>query len=131
MINFEHPNIAAKKQFVAAVFTGDHETIRRLAHRDFELLEGSGMPFAGIYRGADGFIEFLEIFMTTFDIIKFEETGTFVSEDPDHMAFQFDLDAVFRSAGTPFSTSLVETWQFRDGKVAKIIAHYLHSPLRF
>jgi len=130
MTSLDHSNEAIKKQFVAAVFAGDHDTIRRLAHRDFELHEGSSTPFAGIYRGAEGFIEFLGIFMGAFDIKRLEETGAFASEDPDRMAFLFEIEAVFRSAGTDFSSSLVEIWQFKDKKVAKISAHYLNSPFR-
>jgi ketosteroid isomerase-like protein len=130
MTFLEHSNVAVKKQFVAAVFAGDHDTIRRLAHRDFELHEGSGMPFAGIYRGADGFITFLGIFGATFDIKRLEETGAFASEDPDRMVFQFELEAVFRSAGTEFSSSLIEAWQFKDNKVLKISAHYFNSPFQ-
>lgn len=124
----EHSNAAVQKQFVAAVLAGDRDTIRRLAHRDFELYEGSSMPFAGVYRGAEGFIEFLSIFMATFDIKRLEETGVFSSNDPNGMAFQFELEAVYRSAGTVFSSSLVETWRFKDGKVLKICAHYFNSP---
>ncbi len=126
----EHPNAIVKQEFVAAVFAGDFDTIRRLAHPDFELHEGSGMPFAGIYRGADGFIKFLGIFAATFDIKKLEEAGAYASNHPDHMAFSFELEAVLRSSGAAFSSSLVETWVFRDGLVAKISAHYFNAPFR-
>jgi ketosteroid isomerase-like protein len=123
-------NAAVQKEFVAAVFAGDHDALRRLAHHDFALHEGSGLPFAGTYRGADGFIAFLGIFMATFDIKRLEQTGSFVSEDPDRMAFQFELEAEFRSAHRVFSSSLVEVWHFKDGKVLSIFAHYFNSPFR-
>lgn len=124
----EHPNNIVKQKFVASVFSGDFDTIRQLVHDNFELHEGSGTGFAGIYRGAAGFIEFLGIFAATFDIKRLEEAGAYVSDDPDSMAFLFELEAVLRSNGAPFSSTLVEAWQFRDGKVAKIIAHYFNSP---
>jgi ketosteroid isomerase-like protein len=128
MTLLDHPNAAIKKEFVAAVFAGDFDTIRRLAHPDFELHEGSGLPFAGIYRGAEGFISFLGIFAETFDIKRLEEAGAFAAQDPDLMAFQFELEAVFRRTGTEFSSSLVEIWHFDNGKVLRIYAHYFNSP---
>ena len=126
----EHSNAVVKKQFVSAVFSGDHDTIRRLVHDDFELHEGSSVPFAGVYRGTDGFIEFLGVFEATFDIKRLEEAGAFASADPDRMAFQFELEAVLRAGGITFTSSLVEIWQFKDGKVARITAHYFNSPNR-
>ena len=124
----DHSNAVVQKQFVAAVFSGDHDTIRCLAHPDFALHEGSGMPFAGIYRSADGFIAFLEIFTNAFEIRKLEEVRAFMAGDPDHMAFLFELEAILRSAGTPFVSTLAESWVFKGGKVLEIRAHYFNSP---
>lgn len=129
MIVSKEQNLAVKQQFVAAVFAGDKDTLRRLADPQFELHEGSAMPFAGIYRGAEGFIAFLDIFMTAFDIRRLEETGAYTSDDPDRMVFTFELEASYRPAGTDFTSSLIEAWQFSNGKVLKIVAHYLNSPL--
>jgi len=129
MIVSKELNLSVKQQFVAAVFAGDKDTLRRLADPQFELHEGSGMPFAGIYCGAEEFIAFLDIFMAAFDIRRLEETGTYVSEDPDRMVFTFELEATYRPAATEFISSLVEAWQFNNGKVLKIVAHYLNSPL--
>jgi ketosteroid isomerase-like protein len=122
-------NLSVKQQFVSAVFAGDKDTLRRLADPQFELHEGSGMPFAGVYRGAEGFIAFLDIFMAAFDIRRLEETGAYTSEDPDQMVFAFELEATYRPTGTDFTSSLIEAWQFSNGKVLKIVAHYLNSPL--
>jgi ketosteroid isomerase-like protein len=122
-------NLDVKKQFVTAGFAGDKDTLRRLSDAEFELHEGSGMPFAGIYRGAEGFIGFLDIFLGAFDIKRLEETGAFTCDDADRMVFAFELDAVYRATGAPFMSSLIEAWQFRNGKVLKIVAHYLNSPL--
>jgi ketosteroid isomerase-like protein len=129
MIVSKEQNLAVKQQFVAAVFAGDKDTLRRLADPHFELHEGSAMPFVGTYRGAEGFIGFLDIFMAAFDIRRLEETGAYTSEDPDQMVFTFELEAVYRPTGVDFSSSLIEAWQFSNGKVLKIVAHYLNSPL--
>ncbi len=123
-----NPNLAIQQQFVTAVFAGDAATIHALAAADFELVQGSGLPYAGTYRGAAGFLEFLGIFAATLDIEKLEPVGHFLSDDPDRIIFEFDIRAVHRATGRPFDTSLLEAWAFRDGKVAWIRPHYFNIP---
>jgi ketosteroid isomerase-like protein len=121
-------NLAVQQRFVAAVFAGDADTIRALAAPDFELLEGSGMPFAGVFRGAEGFLKFLGVFNATFELEYLRPAGRFASDDPDRMAFEFELRGVHRATGAPFESSLIEVWTFRDGKVVTIKPHYFNTP---
>ena len=123
-------NLSVQERFVAAVFAGDGDTIRALAHPDFELHEGSGLPFAGVYRGADGFLAFLAVFGETFDIEILAPVRTYQSEDPDFLAFEFNLRAVLRATGALFESTLIESWTFKDGKVLQIRPHYFNSPLK-
>lgn len=120
-------NIQVKEQFVAAVFAGDADTIRALADPAFELHEGSGLPFAGTYRGAEGFLKFLGTFSQTFDIERLEPIRSYESQDPDRMAFEFDLRATVRNTGQLFESTLIEIWNFRDGKVLSVKPHYFNS----
>ena len=123
-----NPNLAVQVQFVTAVFAGDAETLRALAAPDFLLLEGSGMPFAGTFEGADGFLAFLGVFAETFDIEVLAPVRSFLSDDPDVIAFEFDLRAVVRASGERFESSLIEVWTFRAGKVVTIKPHYFNVP---
>jgi uncharacterized protein len=120
-------NIHIQEQFVAAVFAGDPDTVRTLADPGFELHEGSGLPFAGTYRGAEGFLKFLGIFNQTFDIERLEPTRSYESQDPDWIAFEFDLRATVRNTGQLFESTLIEIWRFKDGKVLSIKPHYFNS----
>jgi ketosteroid isomerase-like protein len=120
-------NIQVKERFVAAVFAGDADTIRALADPGFELHEGSGLPFAGTYRGAEGFLKFLEIFGQTFDIERLEPIRSYESQDRDWIAFEFDLRATVRNTGHLFESTLIEIWNFKDGKVLSIKPHYFNS----
>jgi ketosteroid isomerase-like protein len=122
-------NIQIKEQFVSAVFAGDGDTIRALADAAFELHEGSGLPFSGTYRGAEGFLEFLGIFNQTFDIERLEPVRAYESEDSNWIAFEFDLRATVRQTGQLFESTLVEIWNFKDGKVVSIKPHYFNSVL--
>jgi ketosteroid isomerase-like protein len=122
-----NPNIAIQERFVAAVFAGDSATIEALAAPDFELHEGSGLPFAGVYKGAKGFLEFLDVFMATFDIEQLAPVRTYQTSDPEFLACEFELRATVRSSGERFESTLVELWAFRDGKVVSIRPHYFNA----
>lgn len=124
----ENGNLAVQQQFVAAVFAGDADTILALAAPDFTLHEGSGMPFAGIYEGGEGFLSFLGVFADTFEIERLEPVCGYASDDPGRMAFEFDFRATVKATGELFESSIIETWKFRDGKVESIKAHYFNVP---
>ena len=65
-------NLDVQQRFVAAVFAGDAVTLTALCHTDFALEQGAAMPYAGTYRGAEGFLAFLGVFGETYDIEKLE-----------------------------------------------------------
>jgi ketosteroid isomerase-like protein len=123
-----NPNLPVQQRFVAAVFAGDGDTIRSLCAPDFELLEGSGLPFAGVFRGAEGFLAFLGVFNDTFELEYLNPVRHYASDDPDRMAFDFELRGVHRATGEAFESSLVELWTFREGKVVTIKPHYFNVP---
>jgi len=123
-------NLEVQRSFVEAVFASDAQTIRELAAPDFKLFEGSGLPFAGVYEGAEGFLAFLGTFVDTFEIEKLEPVRHYASDDPDKLAFEFDFQAKVKATGETLETSIVELWQFRNGKVEAIRAHYFNVPGR-
>ena len=125
-----NPNLAIQERFVTAVFAGDAATIHALCADDFELLEGSGLPFAGSFRGANGFLAFLELFGAAFEIERLEPVRSYASNDSDRLAFEFDLAGVDRATGHRFESSLVELWTFAEGRVRTIKPHYFNVPQR-
>jgi ketosteroid isomerase-like protein len=123
----DNANLELQHRFVSAVFAGDDATIRSLCHPEFELLQGAGMAFAGSYRGADGFLEFLRIFNETLEIERLEPVRTFLCDDPDRIVTQFEVSATVRSSGERFDSGMLELWTFRDGKVLGCKAHYFNA----
>jgi ketosteroid isomerase-like protein len=123
----DNPNLQVQQRFVAAVFAGDADTIRSLCAPDFELHEGSGLPFAGTYRGAEGFLEFLRLFNDTFDIEQLVPVRTYTTDDPDWLIGELTLRATLRASGKRFDSSLLEMWRFRNGKVVNIKPHYFNA----
>ena len=125
----DNANIDVMQRFVAAALGGDLQTLRALCDDGMVLEQGSGMPFAGVYRGGEGFVQFLGIFVETFDIAQLELGRIYEADDPDWLVSEFIMRATIRSTGKPYVTTLVETWNFRGGKVAAIRPHYFNSPL--
>ena len=121
-------NTEVQQRFVAAVCAGDAVTLTALCHADFALEQGAAMPYAGIYRGADGFLTFLGIFGETYDIEKLEPVRTYTCSDPDWLVSEFELVAVVKASGQRYVTTLLERWQFSEGKVLNIKPHYFDPP---
>ena len=123
-----NPNLAIQERFVAAVFAGDAETLRTLLAPDFVLQQGAGMPYAGAYHGAHGFLAFLGIFGETLDIELLAPVRNFTCDDPSVIVSEFELKATVRQTGEHFESSLLEAWTFRDGLVTAIKPHYFNTP---
>jgi ketosteroid isomerase-like protein len=123
----DNPNLRIQEQFVAAVFAGDADTIRSLCAPELELHQGSGLPYAGTYRGAEGFLEFLGVFNDTFEIEQLAPVRTYTTDDPDWLVGELMIRATVRASGKPFASSLLEMWQFKDGKVVSIRPHYFNA----
>lgn len=123
----ENSNLATINRFIAAVFAGDGETIKTLCAPDFQLLEGSGVSFAGTYQGGEGFLHFLGIFGEALDIQRLEPTRTYLSDDPDYVICEMELEATVKATGQAFASSLLERWHFREGKVLEIKPHYFNA----
>ena len=117
-----------QQRFVAAVFAGDSATLTALCHARFVLEQGGAMPYAGTYRGAEGFLQFLVIFGETLDIEKLEPVRTYSCEDPDWLVCEFDLVATVKATGARYATTMLERWQFSGGKVLNIKPHYYEPP---
>jgi ketosteroid isomerase-like protein len=123
----DNPNLAVITRFVEAVFAGDGETIGQLCDPEFVLLEGSGLSFGGTYRGSEGFMRFLGLFGETLEIARLEPIRTYLTEDPDWIICEFELEATVKATGAHYATSLMERWHLRGGRVLEIKPHYFDA----
>jgi hypothetical protein len=64
------------------------------------------------------------------EFFRLEPVRSYASDDPDRLAFEFDLLGVDRAAGQRFESSLVELWTFAGGRVRTIKPHYFNVPQR-
>jgi ketosteroid isomerase-like protein len=122
-------NIDVQQRFVTAALTGDGATLQALSDPGLVLEQGTSMPYVGTYQGAEGFLRFLGAFAETLEIEKLEPVRIYQADDPDWLVCEFDVRATVKASGKPYVTTLLESWHFRDGKVAAIKPHYFNSPL--
>lgn len=116
-------NHAIMQSFLDAVLSGQTDKLSDLIHPDFELLHASTVPYAGAYKGAEGFLDFLGKFMGTFDPLNLE-TGEIYAAPSGALICEIVLTGAYKATGKPVSTSMLEKWEFEGGKVRRIKPHY-------
>jgi ketosteroid isomerase-like protein len=112
------------QRFYAAVLAGDQATQRSLIHPDFVLYEADGLPYAGEYHGADGWISAFAKIASTWVDIGFEQKLLIGEPDGEEFAWFMGLSGRAAKTGKPFKTTVFELWSVRDGKIFSIRPHY-------
>lgn len=123
-----NPSLPIKDRFVAAVLSGDRDTVAKLMDPDFVLEQPRGLVYAGTYRGVDGFFDFLDRFAAAYDIESLENVNTFFGADPDLIVLEFRFRGLFKPTGERFDVSQFEPWYFRNGRVLKVRPHWFEMP---
>jgi ketosteroid isomerase-like protein len=98
---------------------GDWAGAEELLTDDFFVSEGSGLPYAGVYRGRGALRELMDIVFGMLDIAALDVHEITVGEEYAVGV----LDMVL--AGEPqVRLPIAEIFRFRDGKVCEIRPHY-------
>ncbi|MBX3509556.1 MAG: nuclear transport factor 2 family protein [Hyphomonadaceae bacterium] len=113
---------------MAATRTGDKVTLAALVHPDFELIEPSGVPYEGTYRGVDGWRKLARAVVEAWEDFQVEPIA-FPGESTDTFTVHLKLSGKSRKTGRPFSMSVLELWKFRDGKLIELCPHYFDTHL--
>jgi ketosteroid isomerase-like protein len=116
------------ERFMAATRTGDKATLAELVHPEFELIEPTGVPYEGTFRGLDGWRKLARAVIEAWDDFQVEPIS-FPGESVDTLVVNLRLSGRSRKTGRPFSMSVLELWTFRDGKVIGISPHYFDTHL--
>ena len=116
-------NLEIADRLQASVFAGDHEAVRAIIHPDFELRQAKRIPYCEEYKGYDGFMRFLANFMGYYDISMLERIGSYFADDGT-IVVEFHMVATARSSGDKVDTTMLEKWEFKDGKVIGVTPHY-------
>jgi ketosteroid isomerase-like protein len=116
------------EQFVAVMQKGDFSALAGLLHADFVVREAQGLPYAGEYRGIEGWRALSKAVIGTwanFNLQLLEVLG----ETADTLVVRFALSGRSRRTGTPFETTVMELWRFRDGRLSEIVPYYWDTHL--
>ena len=80
------------------------------------------LPFAGLWKGADGIIEFNRILNATmrYDKVEIEEYIV----DGNQVAAIFLGEGIAKSTGKSFKSEIVRLYTFKDGKIIRVRNFY-------
>jgi len=116
-----HRNLA--ERFMAALKVGDFDTMATMLAPDFVVHEPDGLPYAGDYKGIEGWRDLTAQVIAAwagFNIERIEYYG----ETSDSLVIRLFLKGRSRKTGKPFETTVLELWRFRGGLLSEISPHY-------
>lgn len=102
--------------------TGDFGTIATMLEPDFVLHEAGGLPYGGIYHGADGWRAVSRAVVKTWADFTFEPIAVY--EAADTLIVNFKIAGKSRRTGRAFSTTVLEIWRFRGARLREIVPYY-------
>lgn len=109
--------------FVGHVMAGEFDRLDDLLHPNFTLIHASTVPYAGTYKGATGFQEFLALFTNSYDGLEMQTGETFTAPSGS-LVVEIHLRGTLKSDGGLVDTTMLEKWDFADGKILTIKPHY-------
>jgi uncharacterized protein len=115
-------------RFMAATRAGDKAALIEMLHPDFELIEPTGVPYEGTFRGLDGWRKLSKGVLEAWEDFAVEPIA-FPGESKDAVVVNLRLSGRSRKTGRSFSMSVLELWTFRDGKLIGISPHYFDTHL--
>ena len=125
-----NPNLAVKERLEKAAMSGDKEGVKACLAPDFVIYQSNGHPYGGTYKGADGFLIFMQAMFSAYAIEGLESKGVFTSDDPNSCVFEYRMFGKAAASGQKFDTTLLEHWRFRDGKVLSVKPCWFEIPGR-
>lgn len=93
-------------------------------HKDFTVVEADGLPYAGTYRGAEGFLELIGRVTTQWSNLEIETLQVIGAPDGEVFAIEMSMTGVSSTSGKSFSTSVCELWTVKDDKIFSIKPYY-------
>ena len=111
------------ERFMTALKAGDFDTMATLITPDFVLHEPDGLPYAGDYRGIEGWRDLTARVTTAWAGFRIERIEYF-GETNDSLVIRMFLKGRSRTTGKAFETTVLELWRFKSGLLSEISPHY-------
>jgi uncharacterized protein len=110
-------------QFFAALKRGDQDGMCALLHPAFTVTEANGLPYAGIYRGADGWRALCRAVVSTWRKFNIELLELIVETDT-MVVVRFSISGRSSRTSREFRSTVLEYWRIEDGKILEILPYY-------
>ena len=114
------------ERFLTALRAGEFDTLGGMLDPDFFVTEAEGLPYAGVYRGAQGWRDLSAAIIKTWAGFRLEFIE-YAGESADTLVLRFRLTGRSRTTQKPFDTTVLELWRFRDGLLREIVPYYFDT----
>jgi ketosteroid isomerase-like protein len=111
------------QRFIAAVTAGDLDAVAELIDPEFVVTEAEGLPYAGTYRGVDGWRALSKAIVATWGGFRLQLLEV-LGETADTLVVRFAIFGRSRKTGTPFASTVLELWRFRGDRLCEIVPYY-------
>lgn len=116
------------EQFLAALAAGDWSTMEQMMHPEFVCIEADGLPYAGVYRGFEGWRRLSDAVLATWSGFRMKVMEMH-GGDEESAVLRIALSGKSRKTGKAWESSVLELWKFRDGRLAGIDPYYFDTHL--
>lgn len=93
-------------------------------HPDFEVVEAGDMPYAGTWRGPDGFVRLMTAIRQTWSTWRDEPYPYEWASIPGKLFKDVRFTATLAKTGVEVSMGFVEVYEFKDDKILTVRPFY-------
>ena len=116
--------IATIETFLGHVNKGDFEAASRFIHPDFYLVEQPGLPYAGEWRGRDGFLDLMKAAGGTWQRWRDSPYPYELAADGNRVIKEVHFTATASATGQEIEMDFAEVFVFEDDLIARTRAYY-------
>ncbi len=108
--------------FLDAAESGDRAVMEALMDPDAQIIEAESLPFGGIHKGVEGFVNLARTVFTTFRKTRVE-LERLIGEG-DYVVVIAALHGQSRHTGESFRMPITEIWKLVNGRIVEIRPFY-------
>ena len=112
------------QKFISAAQSLDDATVEALMHPEFVVHEAAGLPYAGEYRGLDGWQKLFSTVIGIWKDVSIKTEMYMGADDAEDFAVLMTFAGKSPDGREGFQTRILEHWRLKDGKVVEVWPHY-------
>lgn len=118
----------SNKEKVQAMFdamaAGDFELMKTYLHPDVFVTEADCLPYSGVHKGPDGYIQLVHKVVNTWDDLQLSVEAMAADGDTVIVVSEFTGK---NKAGVAFNMPMTEVFYFSNGKVCEVRPYYFDT----